>query len=78
MFAGYGHAVGVDDMRIYAALRVPEVWRYDEAGLAFFALNADGKYDPAQVSACFSIPIAPADLMPFIKVSARRPASLIN
>ena len=29
-------------MRIYAALKVPEVWRWDKNGLAFFVLNADG------------------------------------
>jgi len=55
-------------MRIYAALRVPEVWRYDENGLAFFTLNAAGKYDPAIVSTCFTIPITAADLQPFLNL----------
>lgn len=55
-------------MRIYAALRIPEVWRYDENGLAFFNLNAAGKYDPAPQSTSFPIPIAAADLQPFLNL----------
>lgn len=53
-------------MRIYAAIQVPEVWRWDKNGLAFLVLNADGKYDAATASLTFPLPINPADLMPFI------------
>lgn len=58
----------MDRMRIYAKLGVPEVWRYDENGLAFFALNADGKYNPATASSCFTIPITAADIQPFLNL----------
>jgi Uma2 family endonuclease len=53
-------------MRIYAAIKVPEVWRYGKDGLSFWVLNAEGKYDPAAVSPTFPVPISPADLQPFI------------
>ena len=53
-------------MRIYAAIKVPEVWRHDRNGLAFLVLNSLGKYDPAAVSPAFPMPITPADLLPFI------------
>ena len=58
----------LDRISIYAALRVPEVWRYDDNGLAFFTLNAAGKYDPAAVSSCFPMPITAADLQPFLQM----------
>jgi Uma2 family endonuclease len=53
-------------MRIYAAIKVPEVWRHDRNGLAFLVLNSLGKYDPVAVSPAFPVPIMPADLLPFI------------
>ena len=53
-------------MRIYASIKVPEVWRHDRNGLAFLILNALGKYDSVAVSPTFPLPIAPADLMPFL------------
>jgi Uma2 family endonuclease len=53
-------------MGIYAKLRVPEVWRYHAKGLDFFVLNAAGKYEAATCSTLFALPIAPADLMPFL------------
>ena len=37
----------LDRMRIYAALRVPEVWRYDGRALVFHVLAADGRYTGA-------------------------------
>ncbi len=55
-------------MRIYAALGVPEVWLYDENGLAFFRLSADGNYEPVVTSPTFSNVISPADLMSFLKM----------
>jgi Uma2 family endonuclease len=53
-------------MRIYAAIKVPEVWRHDRNGLTFFVLNSVGKYDPVAVSPVFPMSIAPADLLPFV------------
>ena len=56
----------IDRMRIYAGLGVPEVWRYDEQGMTFWGLTADGKYAPAPVSRSFPMAISAAELMPFI------------
>jgi Uma2 family endonuclease len=58
-------------MGIYASLRVPEVWRYDDQGLTFWTLNAKKEYDSAAVSTLFSLPIAPADLMPFLQLRSQ-------
>jgi Uma2 family endonuclease len=52
-------------MRIYAALRIPEVWRADKNGLAFVVLNAAGKYDEVTNSPTFPLPITGAELMRF-------------
>jgi Uma2 family endonuclease len=56
----------INRMRIYAALNVPEVWRWDKNGLGFSTLNANGKYESVAVSPTFPLPISPADLLPFI------------
>ena len=37
-------------MNIYAALRVPEIWRYDGAALTFNVLGANGRYAVAGYS----------------------------
>jgi len=58
-------------MGIYSAIKVPEVWRYNRDGLAFMVLNAVGKYEPAATSPTFPVPIAPADLLPFIEMRNR-------
>ena len=55
-------------MAIYARLRVPEVWRHNAEGLTFNVLNAEGNYEAAPASKTFPLPIAPADLLPFIKM----------
>ncbi|HYV38362.1 MAG TPA: hypothetical protein VE988_21950, partial [Gemmataceae bacterium] len=34
----------LDRMSIYAALRVPEVWRFDGHALTFHVLDSDGRY----------------------------------
>ena len=34
----------VSKLRIYAALGVPEVWRWRKKGLTAYSLDADGKY----------------------------------
>jgi Uma2 family endonuclease len=54
-------------MGIYSALNVPEVWRYNREGLTFLILNDAGKYEPTATSPTFPLPLAPADLLPFIE-----------
>lgn len=55
----------LDRMSIYAALRVPEVWRYDRDGLKFFVLEGDA-YVPSVHSLAFP-QIAAADLESFLQ-----------
>lgn len=46
-------------MRIYAALRVPELWRVRKGKLTVYLLGKDGKYHPSDRSAAFPLlPIA--------------------
>lgn len=54
---------------IYAALRVPEVWRYESETLIFYRLAADGQYQIAERSLYFPFLVA-ADLAAFLN---RRP-----
>ena len=53
-------------MDIYAALRVPEVWRLDGNTLSFFILGAGRSYASAAVSRSFPL-VTPADLLAFIQ-----------
>jgi hypothetical protein len=55
----------IDRMKIYAIMRVPEVWRSDGSSLAFEILGPDGKYHPANVSRAFPR-VTPADLLRFL------------
>jgi hypothetical protein len=48
-------------MNIYAALGVPEIWRYDSAALTFHLLGADGTYAVAANSKAMP-QVASADL----------------
>jgi Uma2 family endonuclease len=48
----------LDRMDIYAALGVPEVWRLDEQGLTFQALQPGGSY--AEVASSLSFPLVSA------------------
>lgn len=50
---------------IYAALRVPEVWRFDTETLYFYRLGADGQYAVAERSHFFPFLVA-ADLARFL------------
>ena len=61
----------MDRLSIYAALRVPEIWRLDAQGLTFLTLNPNGEYVPAAVAKAFSLPITPADLMPFVQMRGK-------
>jgi Uma2 family endonuclease len=57
-------------MGIYAALRVPEVWRLDEQGLSCQLLQTDGRY--AVVGKSLAFPqLALADLEPFLALRFR-------
>ena len=49
----------IDRMGIYAALRVPEVWRLDREGLSVHHLGANGKYKEKDRSRAF--PFLPMD-----------------
>lgn len=56
----------LDRMSIYAALRVPEVWRFDGESLASYQLQPNGEYISCEHSLAF--PFLPmADLMGFIR-----------
>jgi Uma2 family endonuclease len=60
----------MDRMGIYAAIRVPEVWRLADQTLTFNVLGPDGKnYVEAARSRAFPM-IAPADLLRFLSLSA--------
>ncbi|HVA47192.1 MAG TPA: Uma2 family endonuclease [Pirellulales bacterium] len=61
-------------MRIYAALRVPEVWKYDGQAMRFFALGAKGKYEEVEQSLSFPF-VAPADLDRFLARLASEPSN---
>lgn len=52
-------------MRIYAALHVPEVWKYDGQAMRFFALGTNGKYNEIAHSLSFPF-LAPADIDRFL------------
>jgi Uma2 family endonuclease len=46
-------ATVLDRLSIYAALKVPEIWRVNEAGVRVGHLQADGRYEWDRQSACF-------------------------
>jgi Uma2 family endonuclease len=43
----------LDRPKIYAALRIPELWRYDGEVLHVELLHSDGTYHPSETSASF-------------------------
>ena len=48
-------------MEIYAALRIPEVWRYEKEQLTFHRLGADNRYHQTATSLAFPM-VKPEDL----------------
>jgi Uma2 family endonuclease len=52
---------------IYATLRVPEVWRWDEETLEVHVLNEEGKYEIREQSVAFPS-FHPAELVRFLKM----------
>lgn len=55
-------------MRIYAALKVPEVWRYNGKTLRCFVLTPDGVYEARDISPTFPT-VALEELVRFVKQS---------
>jgi Uma2 family endonuclease len=55
----------LDRMGIYAAIAVPEVWRWDEPVLTFNVLGPNRRYTEATHSLAFPF-LSPADLLPFL------------
>jgi Uma2 family endonuclease len=55
----------LDRMGIYAALRVPELWRVQGHDMQFYALQENGEYKLIKRSKTFPA-ITPADLMRFV------------
>jgi Uma2 family endonuclease len=60
-------------MRIYAALQVPEVWKYDGQAMRFFALGSKGTYEEIEQSLSFPF-VAPADMDRFLARLASEPS----
>jgi Uma2 family endonuclease len=54
----------LDRMAIYASLKVPEVWRYDDGTLAFLILSTEGKY--AEEGSLSFPGLKSSDLLPFL------------
>jgi Uma2 family endonuclease len=60
----------LDRMSIYAALRVPEVWRFDGEELRVYALGVDGSYQESATSV--SLPFLPlAEITPLLEQGLR-------
>ena len=60
----------LDRLGIYAAMSVPEVWRYDGATLGALLLGSDGLYTTGQSSRAFPF-LDLADLLPFLQQRGR-------
>jgi Uma2 family endonuclease len=68
----------LDRMAIYAAMRVPEIWRYTEGSLIVYQLGADGNYAVCNQSLAF--PFLPmAELERFLhEIGTRDETSLMR
>jgi Uma2 family endonuclease len=55
----------LDRLAIYAALRIPEVWRLESTSIVCHLLGSDGRYTVSPGSRAFA-GLAPADLVPFL------------
>jgi Uma2 family endonuclease len=60
----------LDRMAIYAALKVPEVWRFDGQSLTFNELQPDGSYAVTPKSRAFPA-LSPADLLSFLALQGQ-------
>lgn len=62
---------------IYAALGVPEVWRYDGKRFGILRRSPSGGYEPSQHSGCFpDLPIDELNRFVGIGLASRQPAAL--
>ena len=59
----------LDRMGIYAALRVPEVWRFDGDELVVYCLQPNGEYEECEISPTFPMLPLPR-VVEFLKQSA--------
>lgn len=55
----------VNRQSIYAAMGVPEIWKWDGDGLRCLVLGSDGRYAPSERSRSLPM-LRPADLEPFL------------
>jgi Uma2 family endonuclease len=60
----------LDRLGIYAALKVPELWRLDGDRLTFYVLQPDASYATAEHSLAFP-QVAPADFLRFLQQARR-------
>jgi Uma2 family endonuclease len=67
----------LDRMGIYAALRVPEVWRYENQRLTFNVLQSDGNYAEQPRSLAFPL-VTPSDLLRFLALRGQMDENAIN
>lgn len=65
-------ASSLDRLGIFAALRVPEVWRLEGNLLTFLLLNARGEYEASSRSRAFPL-VSPDDLMRFVQLARESP-----
>lgn len=63
-------------MRVYAALRVREIWKFDGKAMRFFVLGAKHKYEEVGQSLSFPF-ITPADLDRFLARLASEPSKAV-
>ena len=57
----------LDRVSVYAAMRVPEIWRFDGSNLRFCVLQEDGAYRDEERSAAFPF-LKPEHLMPYLQI----------
>lgn len=60
----------LDRMSIYAAMSVPEIWRYDGRVLTFYGLEPDGRYAERTHSLSFPL-VTAADLLGFLALRGK-------
>lgn len=66
----------LDRMGICAALRIPEVWRFDGLSLTFHVLGSDGGYQQVPASQLFPF-LKPEDLLRFLKGKLTQAENLV-
>lgn len=57
----------LDKVSIFAAIGVPEIWRFDGLNLRFLVLQDDGEYQESDNSRAFSF-LKPEHLLPYLKM----------